>query len=75
VGWVGFFVPAGTPRPVVARLNGDIVRILGMPDTQERLAGHGMIPGGGTPEDLGAFLKAEIAKWAKLIKEAGIRIQ
>lgn len=75
VGWVGFFVPAGTPRPIVARLNGDIVRIIGMPDTQERLAGHGMIPGGGTPEDLGAFLKAEIAKWGRLIKEAGIRIQ
>jgi tripartite-type tricarboxylate transporter receptor subunit TctC len=75
VGWVGFFAPAGTPKPIVAKLNGEIVRIVALPDTQERLSGHGMIPGGGTPEDLGAFLKAEIAKWAKLIKEAGIRIQ
>lgn len=75
VGWVGFFVPAGTPRPVVVKLNGEIVKILGMHDTQERLSSQGMIPGGGTPEDLGAFLKAEIAKWGKLIKEAGIRIQ
>jgi tripartite-type tricarboxylate transporter receptor subunit TctC len=63
------------PRPIVAKLNGEIVRILALPDVQERLSGHGMIPGGGTPEALGAFLKSEIAKWAKLIKEAGIRIQ
>ena len=75
VGWVAFFAPAGTPKPIVATLNGHIVRILAMPDTQERLSGHGMIPGGGTPEDLGAFLKNEIAKWAKLVKEAGIRVQ
>lgn len=72
--WIGFFAPAGTPRPVVAKLNGEIVRILNMPDVRQRLSGHGLIPGGGTPEELGAFLKAEIAKWGKLIKEAGIRV-
>jgi len=74
VPWFGLFTPAGTPRPVIQKLNAEIVRVLNMPDTRERLSGHGLIPGGGKPEELGAFLKAEIAKWGKLIKEADIRV-
>lgn len=74
VGWFGLFAPAGTPRPVIQKLNAELVKILDTPDTRQRLSGHGLIPGGGKPEELGAFLKAEIAKWAKLIKEAGIRV-
>ena len=74
VPWFGLFTPAGTPRPVIQKLNAEIVKILDAPDTRQRLSGHGLIPGGGKPEELGAFLKAEIAKWAKLIKEAGIRV-
>lgn len=74
IGWFGIFAPAGTPRSVITRLNGELAKILQMPDVRERLAGHGLIPGGGTPEQLGAFLKSEIARWAKLIKEAGIRL-
>ena len=75
VGWFGLFAPAGTPKPVIIRLNGEIAKILYIPETRERLSGHGLIPGGGTPEELGAFLKAEIAKWGKVIKEAGIRVE
>ncbi len=75
VGWFGLFAPAGTPKPVKTRLNGEIVKILNIPETRERLSSHGLIPGGGTPEELGAFLKAEIAKWGKVIKEAGIRVE
>jgi tripartite-type tricarboxylate transporter receptor subunit TctC len=74
VAWFGLFTPAGTPRPVVQKLNAEIVKILDAPDTRQRLSGDGLIPGGGKPEELGAFLKAEIAKWSKLIKEAGIRV-
>ena len=73
--WIGFFVPAGTPRPIVEKLNAESVRILQQPDTRERLANHGMMPGGGTPEELGAFLKSEIAKWAKVVREAKIQAQ
>ncbi len=75
VGWFGLFAPAGTPKPVITRLNGELVKILNIPATRERLSGHGLIPGGGTPGELGAFLKAEIVKWGKVIKEAGIRVE
>ena len=73
--WIGFFAPAGTPRPIVEKLNAESVRILQQPDTRERFANHGMMPGGGTPEELGAFLKSEIAKWAKVVREAKIQAQ
>ena len=75
VGWFGLFAPAGTPKPAIARLNTEIVRILNAPESRERLSGHGLIPGGGTPDELGQFLQAEIAKWRKLIKETGIRVE
>lgn len=73
VGWFGIFAPAGTPRPVVAKLNKEINDALRTPDIQQRFASQGLVPGGGTPEDLGKFLRAEIAKWGALIKEAGIQ--
>jgi len=74
VGWFGLFAPAGTPKAVIARLNGEVVKILAMSDVRERFSGQGLIPGGGTPEALAGFLKNEIAKWGKLIKEADIRV-
>ena len=73
IGWFGLFAPAGTPRTVIQKLNTEIVRVLKTTDTREKLSGHGLIPGGGTPEDLGRFLNEEIVRWAKLIKEAGIK--
>jgi tripartite-type tricarboxylate transporter receptor subunit TctC len=75
VGWFGLFAPAGTPRPVVTKLNKEVVTILQMSDVREKLSAHGLIPGGGSPEELGAFLRAEIKKWAAVIKEAGIKLQ
>lgn len=73
IGWFGLFAPAGTPQPVIQRLNAEIVKTLKAPETRERLSGHGLIPGGGTPQDLGRFLSEEIVRWRKLIQEAGIR--
>jgi tripartite-type tricarboxylate transporter receptor subunit TctC len=73
VGWFGIFAPAGTPRPIIAKLNKEVNHVLSLPDTQQRFASQGLVPGGGTPEDLGKFLRAEIAKWGALIKEAGIQ--
>jgi tripartite-type tricarboxylate transporter receptor subunit TctC len=72
VGWFGIFAPAGTPRPVITTLNKEINDALRQPEVQQRFATQGLIPGGGTPEALGAFLKTEIAKWGTLIKEARI---
>ena len=73
VGWFGIFAPAATPKPIVARLNKEINAVLRMPEMQKRFAAEGLIPGGGTSDELGAFLRAELAKWGVLIKEAGIQ--
>jgi tripartite-type tricarboxylate transporter receptor subunit TctC len=70
--WQGVFAPAGTPKEIVQRLNVEIVKILRMPDMRERLAGLGLDPVGNTPDEFAAFQQAEIAKWAKLVKEAKI---
>ena len=72
VGWFGIFAPAGTPRAVITKLNKEINQVLSTPDVQQRFASQGLIPGGGTPEALGQFLRAEMKKWGALIKEAGI---
>lgn len=75
VWWIGFFAPAGTPRHIIAALNTESVRILQLPDTRERFANHGMVPGGGAPEELGMLLRNEIAKWGKVVREAKIQTE
>ena len=72
--WNGVLVPAGTPRAVVDRLNAEIVRILKSPNVLERLAQDGALPAPTTPEEFAAFIKAEIAKWGKVVQAANIRI-
>ena len=72
--WYGFQAPRGTPKPVVAKLHAEINRILGLPDVRERLAGVGIFPFTlPTPEAYGGYIKSEIAKYAKVVKEAGVR--
>jgi tripartite-type tricarboxylate transporter receptor subunit TctC len=73
--WFGLFAPSSTPKAVVTRLNAELVRILAMPDVQQKLSAHGVVPGGGTPEALRDFLAADIDKWAKVIQQAGIRVE
>ncbi len=73
--WQGVLVPKGTPAAVVNRLNREIVAILRLPDIRERLAGDGALPVGGTAADFEALISADILKYAKLIKEAGIRAE
>jgi len=73
VNWFGIVVPAGTPREVIARLHSEIVKILRMPDISERLTAQGSDPVGSSPDEFGAFMKSETAKWARVIKEANIR--
>ena len=75
VGWFGVLAPAGTPKEAVARLNGDILKALALPDVKERLAKLGSEPTDiRTPEQFGDYIKAEIAKWARVVKAAGMRI-
>jgi tripartite-type tricarboxylate transporter receptor subunit TctC len=71
--WSGVLAPAGTPHAIVAKLNAEILRILNRADMRERLIESGAEPGGGTPEEFGAFIKAEIAKWSAVVKSAQLR--
>jgi tripartite-type tricarboxylate transporter receptor subunit TctC len=73
VNWFGIVVPAGTPREIIARLHSEIVKILRTPDISERLSAQGSDPVGSSPDEFGAFMKSETAKWARVIKEANIR--
>jgi tripartite-type tricarboxylate transporter receptor subunit TctC len=69
----GVSAPAKTPRPIIDRLHADIVRALNSSDVRDRLKGLGADPVGNTPEQYTAFMQNEIAKWAKVIKAAGIK--
>jgi tripartite-type tricarboxylate transporter receptor subunit TctC len=71
--WFGLMAPAGTPADVVAKVNGDVARILAAPDMRERLAADGQEPGGGSPEQFGQFIRSEIAKYAKVIRSGGLK--
>jgi tripartite-type tricarboxylate transporter receptor subunit TctC len=72
--WVGAFAPAGTPRDVVSKLHAEIVRVMQAPDIQKRLLAEGAKFTPLTPDQFGDFVKAEIAKWAKVIQQSGIRV-
>jgi tripartite-type tricarboxylate transporter receptor subunit TctC len=72
--WIAFFAPASTPKSIVDRLNKSIAAIVVAPDAKERLAVLGFDPVSNTPEQFTAYIKVEVAKWAKVIKESGARI-
>ena len=74
-GWYGVLAPAKTPRPIIDKLNTEIVRILHSPDVQNRLAADGSEAVGSTPEQFGNHIKSEVAKWGKVIREAGIKAE
>ena len=74
VNWYGVFAPAGTPREIVAKLHDDIARVLQQPDVQKRFAGEGGDVVANTPEEFGAFIRREIPKWTKVIKDSGARV-
>jgi tripartite-type tricarboxylate transporter receptor subunit TctC len=67
--------PAGTPRNIIDVLNAEIGRSLLAPDVRERFTAAGMEAIGGTPEEFGAFMRAETAKWASVIKTANIKVE
>ncbi len=69
----GFVVPAATPRPIVMRIYADSLRVLAMPEVRDRLAGLGLEVVGSTPEQFDAFVRSEIAKWAKVVKDNNIK--
>ena len=74
VNWWGVLVPAGTPRPIVERLNADLGKVLANADLKQKYADLGVEPVSSTPEYFGEFIKSESARYAKLIKDANIKI-
>jgi len=73
--WNGIFLPAGTPKPIVDKMNKALVEILAMPDVKERLASLGFDPLSSTPEEYLDFIKADLKKWGKIVQDAGIKKQ
>jgi tripartite-type tricarboxylate transporter receptor subunit TctC len=72
-GWGMIVAPAGTPAPVVARLNAELHKVAALPDVQQQIIKLGMIPGGSaSPEKLQQFINAEIERWAKVVRQAGL---
>lgn len=67
--------PAGTPADVIKILNAELNKLLKSPETFDRIRSHGLVPVGGTPEDLGNYLKSEIERWTKVVKVAGIKVE
>ncbi|MCX7160389.1 MAG: tripartite tricarboxylate transporter substrate-binding protein, partial [Proteobacteria bacterium] len=73
ISWLALFAPAGTPKDIVNKVSAESVRILKLPDVKERLLAQGAEPIGSTPEQLATILSADIAKYAKVIRESGYK--
>jgi tripartite-type tricarboxylate transporter receptor subunit TctC len=73
--WYGVFVPAGTPKDVVSRLNTELVKILHLPDVKQRLLDSGIEAISNTPEQFAAYIQAETKKWAKVVKDANVKVE
>jgi tripartite-type tricarboxylate transporter receptor subunit TctC len=71
--WYGILAPAGTPKPVVTRLHGEMVKILKLTDVTQKLEGLGFEIVASTPEQLGAYIRSEIKKWEKVVKASGAK--
>jgi tripartite-type tricarboxylate transporter receptor subunit TctC len=74
VGWYGVIGPANLPNPILARLHEEFVKVLSQPEVRERIVADGSEPIGSTPEDFRQFMLADLAKWAKLVKQSGAKL-
>ena len=72
--WFAFYAPAATPKEVTAKIAADMQRVLAQPDVKERLLAGGVDVAGSTPEELARFQRAEMEKWAKIVKDSGARV-
>ena len=70
---LGLLAPAGTPRHIIAKLNAETVRAMNAPDVKDRMAAQGLFVVAGTAEEFVTYLKAEIAKWATVVKDSGAK--
>jgi tripartite-type tricarboxylate transporter receptor subunit TctC len=73
--WYAVWAPAKTPDAIVSRLNGEIVRIVALPEVRNRIIELGGVPVASTPGEMDAFQKSESARWAKVVREAGVKAE
>ena len=73
--WNGVHVPSGTPQPIIDKLNAAIGKVRAMPDVQKRMVEVGLTPEGGTAAEFGEFVKRDIARWTRIVKETGVKIE
>ncbi|MBI3917856.1 MAG: tripartite tricarboxylate transporter substrate binding protein [Betaproteobacteria bacterium] len=74
-GWYGIFAPAGTPAPIINKLNAEMKRALANSEFTKHIETLGMEPAGGTPQELGKWVRSELARWTKAVRDAGIQVQ
>ena len=74
IGWFGMLAPAGTPQAIVDQLRAEVGKAIASPDIRERMVNEGAKPVGDTPAEFGRFLRSEIARWTKIIQQAGIKL-
>jgi tripartite-type tricarboxylate transporter receptor subunit TctC len=72
--WAGFLAPAGTPPAIIAKLNSDLIKVLGLPEVLDKLAALGFEIAPGTPAGFGELIRRDMTKVAKVVKDAGIRV-
>ena len=72
--WYGFAAPAGTPPEIVSKLNTEVLRVLAAPDFRSRITLEAVSPIGSTPEEFGGFVKSEIVRWAKVVRDSGAKV-
>ncbi len=75
VGWIGLAAPAGTPDAILDRLNAELVKMAGDPAVKEKLDSLAFVPAVGTRQEFAAFIRAEITKWTKVAKDAGVKLE
>ena len=75
VNWIGLLAPANTPRGIVDRLNGEVNRIIKLPEVQQRFASDGRAFGANTPQEFRTFILEDVERWRKVIKAAGVRAE